>query len=113
MCGWTVNGPLKENTGGAADRERPVLTVNRVSVVNLDEFWQQQFKIDFLENRLDEQNAWMNRMWASQVGGEDASEEVGDRTQLVQVIWACKKKKKNRPWSKTLPNNKPPISRLA
>lgn len=55
MLGWTVNGPLKGNSGGAVHWKRPELTVNRLSVVNLDELWQQQFKIDFPENSLDEQ----------------------------------------------------------
>lgn len=45
MLGWMVNGPLTGNGGGANDCEQPV-TVNCVSIGNLDELWQQQFKMD-------------------------------------------------------------------
>ena len=52
--GWTVNGPLTGNGGEANYCEQPV-TVNRVSIVNLDELWQQQFKMDFPESAVEEQ----------------------------------------------------------
>ncbi|KAK7944331.1 hypothetical protein WMY93_000059 [Mugilogobius chulae] len=52
--GWTVNGPLGEECGEGG---QPTITVNRVSVVTLDELWQQQFKNDFPETILDEQLA--------------------------------------------------------
>ena len=55
MLGWTVNGPLKGDSGDAMDCEQPELQVNRVSVVCLDELWQQQFKADFPECSMDEQ----------------------------------------------------------
>lgn len=45
ILGWTVNGPLGGDSGDGMD----FATVNRISVVNLDELWQQQFKIDFPE----------------------------------------------------------------
>ncbi|KAL0178992.1 hypothetical protein M9458_024434, partial [Cirrhinus mrigala] len=54
MLGWTVNGPLTGDSGGMADCEQPQITVNRVSAVNLDELWQQQFQNDFPENCLDD-----------------------------------------------------------
>lgn len=54
MLGWTVNGPLKGENEEAVDCEQPDLSVNRVSVVNLDELWQQQFKVDFPECSVDE-----------------------------------------------------------
>ncbi|KAL1246670.1 hypothetical protein QQF64_034398 [Cirrhinus molitorella] len=54
MLGWTVNGPLTEDRGRMADWEQPQITVNRVSAVNLDELWQQQFQNDFPENSLDD-----------------------------------------------------------
>ena len=54
MLGWTVNGPLREDNDDAVDGEQPELTVNRVSVVTLDELWQQQFKTDFPECSLEE-----------------------------------------------------------
>lgn len=44
--GWTVNGPLRENTG----KGRPMKTiVNRISVSSLENLWLQQFKVDFPE----------------------------------------------------------------
>lgn len=54
MLGWTVNGPLTGDSGGMADWEQPQITVNRVSAVNLEELWQQQFQNDFPENCLDD-----------------------------------------------------------
>ena len=43
MLGWTVNGPL----GGKADAQE--ISANRISVVKLDQLWEQQFKTDFPE----------------------------------------------------------------
>lgn len=54
VLGWTVNGPLTGNSGQANYCEQPV-TVNRVSIVNLDQLWQQQFKMDFPESSVEEQ----------------------------------------------------------
>ncbi|KAK7899128.1 hypothetical protein WMY93_019981 [Mugilogobius chulae] len=56
MLGWTVNGPLGR-CDGEAQSEQSHITVNRVSVVSLDELWQQQFKNDFPETSQDEQPA--------------------------------------------------------
>lgn len=50
---WTVNGPLTGHSRQAIDCE-PV-TVNRVSMINLDELWKQQFKNDFPDTAMDEQ----------------------------------------------------------
>lgn len=55
MLGWTVNGPLTGDSGEMANWEQSQITVNRVSVINLDDLWQQQFKNDFPESSLDEQ----------------------------------------------------------
>lgn len=57
LLGWTVNGPLGESCGETVACTQPRLTVNRASVVNLDELWQQQFKNDFPESTMDEQPA--------------------------------------------------------
>lgn len=57
MLGWTVNGPLGGSSEGTVDSKQPQVTVNRVSVENLEELWQQQFKNDFPEGSLDEQPA--------------------------------------------------------
>lgn len=55
MLGWTVNGPLKGDSGDAMNGELLELSANRVSVVNLDDLWQQQFSTDFPECSMDEQ----------------------------------------------------------
>ena len=54
MLGWTVNGPL----GGKDDhaQEQSEISVNRISVVTLDEQWEQQFKSDFPECVKDDQD---------------------------------------------------------
>ena len=57
LLGWTVNGPLTGNSGDTINWEHPQITVNRVSVVNLDDLWQQQFKNDFPESSIEEQPA--------------------------------------------------------
>lgn len=44
--GWTVNGPLGGDSSHEVDGSQPELMVNRISVLNLDELWQQQFKAD-------------------------------------------------------------------
>ena len=43
LLGWTVNGPL----GGKTDAQE--ISANRISVVKLDQLWEQQFKTDFPE----------------------------------------------------------------
>ncbi|CAI5670611.1 unnamed protein product [Oreochromis niloticus] len=53
--GWTINGPLSGNCEATGDQKHPQVTVNRISVVTLEELWQQQFKIDFPESKVDEQ----------------------------------------------------------
>lgn len=53
--GWTINGPLSGNCEATGDQKHPQVTVNRVSVVTLEELWQQQFKNDFPESKVDEQ----------------------------------------------------------
>lgn len=55
LLGWTVNGPLTGNSGETVNFQHPQITVNRVSVVNLDDLWQQQFKNDFPESSTEEQ----------------------------------------------------------
>ncbi len=50
VLGWTVNGTL----GGDCDDGRDVATVNRISVVDLEALWQQQYKMDFPECSHDE-----------------------------------------------------------
>ena len=57
MLGWTVNGPLGGSSGEMEERDCTYVTVNRVSVVNLDDLWQQQYRNDFPENCLDEEPA--------------------------------------------------------
>ncbi len=57
LLGWTVNGPLAENSEETVNWEHPRITVNRVTVVSLDDLWQQQFKSDFPESNIDEQPA--------------------------------------------------------
>ncbi len=53
ILGWTVNGPL----GGDGGDKPDVVTVNRISVLNMDELWQRQFRTDFPECSHDEQPA--------------------------------------------------------
>ncbi len=47
MLGWTVNGPLAKIGDDA--QEQSTVNVNRISVVKLDELWEQQFRNDFPE----------------------------------------------------------------
>lgn len=56
ILGWTVNGPLKGESEEAMDCGQTELSVNRVSVVDLEELWQKQFKTDFPECSVDEQS---------------------------------------------------------
>lgn len=51
ILGWTVNGPLGGDNGDGMD----VVTVNRISVLNVEELWQRQFITDFPECSYDEQ----------------------------------------------------------
>lgn len=46
MLGWTINGLLGEKNYA---QEQSVISVHRISVVKLDELWEQQFKTDFPE----------------------------------------------------------------
>ena len=52
MLGWTVNGPLDVKTDALEQSE---ISANRISVVKLDQLWEQQFKTDFPECNRDEQ----------------------------------------------------------
>lgn len=47
LLGWTVNDPLTGKGGETANWEHSQVTVNRVSVVHMDD----QFKNDFPENK--------------------------------------------------------------
>lgn len=47
--GWTVNGPLRENTRSRTKNGYPQIQTNRISVDRLEELWAQQFKYDFPE----------------------------------------------------------------
>lgn len=53
MLGWTVNGSL----GGKNDdtQEQSAISVNRISVVKLDELWEQQFRTNFPQSVRDDQ----------------------------------------------------------
>lgn len=50
-----MNGPLSGDSENKMDGAPPEFTVNRISVVNLEDIWQQQFKMDFPECSQDEQ----------------------------------------------------------
>lgn len=52
VLAWTVNGPL----GGDIVEGIDVATVDRISVLNLEELRQQQFKAEFQESSSDEQH---------------------------------------------------------
>lgn len=58
ILGWTVNGPLFKDGENIIVSAQPKVTVNRISMVNLEDVWQQQFKIDFPECSQDEQTAY-------------------------------------------------------
>ena len=51
ILGWIVNRPLGGSSGDGMD----VAAVKRISVLNLEELWQQQFRTDFPECGHDEQ----------------------------------------------------------
>lgn len=55
ILGWTVNGPLRGDNQIRDQCSQPDITVNRISVVRLDELWEKQLKVDFPENMHDEQ----------------------------------------------------------
>ncbi|XP_034089341.1 uncharacterized protein LOC117557567 [Gymnodraco acuticeps] len=57
-----VIGPLEGVSGNAMDFDKPEVSVNRISVVNLDGPWQQQFSADFPECRLEEQAGCQERI---------------------------------------------------
>lgn len=54
MFGWAVNGPIKQQEKYAV-KEHSHMTVNRITVMKLDELWEQQFKGDFPECVQEEQ----------------------------------------------------------
>lgn len=55
LLGWTVHGPLRGDCSSDADYMQKQATVNRISVVTLNELWGQQTKADFPECAQDEQ----------------------------------------------------------
>ncbi len=55
---WTVNGPLFGDGENVIVSAQTKVTVNRISMVNLEDMWQQQFKNDFPECSQDEQTAY-------------------------------------------------------
>ena len=54
VLGWTVNGPLRGDCTDDSTSERAA-TVSRISIVTLDDLWEQQVKLDFPECAQDEQ----------------------------------------------------------
>lgn len=58
MLGWTMYGPLFGDSENTMDCARPEVTVNRIAVVNLEDMWQQQFKMDFPECSQDGQTGY-------------------------------------------------------
>ncbi|GAA6072450.1 kelch-like protein 10 isoform X1 [Tachysurus ichikawai] len=54
MFGWTVNGPMNLLEKHAVE-EYPHTTVNKITVMKLDELWERQFKTDFPECVQEEQ----------------------------------------------------------
>ncbi|XP_071058619.1 uncharacterized protein [Pseudochaenichthys georgianus] len=55
MLGWTVNAPLRGDRSSEMTCGQPDVTVNRISVANLEDLWKQQLKADFPECSQDEQ----------------------------------------------------------
>lgn len=55
LLGWTVNGPLRGDCNSDTACVQRHVTVNRISVVRLEELWEQQIKADFPECAQDEQ----------------------------------------------------------
>lgn len=58
MLGWTVNGPHFGDSGSVIDCAQPEVTVNRISVMKVEDMWQQQFKMDFPECSQNEQTSY-------------------------------------------------------
>ncbi len=54
LFGWAVNGPIKRLEEYVVENH-PHMTVNRITVVKLNELWEQQFKADFPECVQEEQ----------------------------------------------------------
>lgn len=52
--GWTINEPLREDTGHSKTSGLTEVSANHISVTRLDELWSQQFKSDFPECKSDE-----------------------------------------------------------
>ncbi|KAG1936405.1 hypothetical protein F2P79_018737 [Pimephales promelas] len=55
MLGWTVNGPLRRDECREITSGQPDVTVNRISIANLKDLWNEQLKADFPECSQDEQ----------------------------------------------------------
>ncbi|XP_039548042.1 uncharacterized protein LOC120493481 [Pimephales promelas] len=55
MLGWTVNGPLRRDECREIASGQPDVTVNRISIANLKDLWNEQLKADFPECSQDEQ----------------------------------------------------------
>lgn len=49
MFGWTINGPIMKQETYATE-EHHHMTVNRITVVKLDELWDKQFRVDLPES---------------------------------------------------------------
>lgn len=49
VLGWTVNGPLKGDGSSGTSCGPTDVTVNWISVANLEDLWKQQLKADFPE----------------------------------------------------------------
>lgn len=54
MFGWAVNGPIKQLEEHVVE-DHPHMTVNRITVMKLNELWEQQFKADCPECDQEEQ----------------------------------------------------------
>lgn len=55
ILGWTVNGPLRGDCNYDSTWGNRVATVSRISILTLDDLWEQQTKADFPECVEDEQ----------------------------------------------------------
>ncbi|XP_024116907.1 uncharacterized protein LOC112138581, partial [Oryzias melastigma] len=97
MLGWTINGPLERNSGNTMDHQQPELSVNRVSVVQMDELWEKQFQIDFPECNMDEQPG---------LSQEDKKfmERVSDSANLIKGHYQISLPLRNK--NVCMPNNK-------
>lgn len=75
MLGWTVNGPLKGDSGSTLSFEQPHITVNRVSVVNLDGLSSSSLPQIFLRA------VWMSNL--------QCQEKIVSLWNLSQTLWSA------------------------